>query len=95
MFDLLFHDSYTEWVVPLTLAITWLLSWQILLLSHPVQANRKGKIDTIFHIQDILIPAPPKERPVFDVSRLIKTVKRKEAPDDPEGPHLLFSYTNF
>ncbi|MBS4219654.1 hypothetical protein KHA96_15165 [Bacillus sp. FJAT-49711] len=90
MYDILFQESYTEWVVPLTLAITWLLSWQIVLLSHPVQTNRKRKIDTHFHINDFLTQAHPKECPVFDVSRLIKTVKRKEAPDDPEGPHLLF-----
>ncbi|MBS4202080.1 hypothetical protein KHA93_20950 [Bacillus sp. FJAT-49732] len=90
MFELLFQDSYTEWVVPLTLAITWLLSWQIFLLSHPVQANRKGKIDTAFHINHFSIPVPPKECLVFNITRFIKTVKRKEAPDDMEGPHLLF-----
>jgi len=91
MYEILFQESYTEWVVPLTLAITWLLSWQVLLLSHPVQTNRKGKIDTTFLIKHFSMPVPLKECPVFNVSRLIKTVKRKEAPDDPEGPHLLFS----
>ncbi|MBS4178872.1 hypothetical protein [Lederbergia citrea] len=86
MFELLLQDSYTEWVIPLTLAIVWILSWQLMSLSDPVYARRKMEYPC--QSTTFIVPKIINERPLLSGLQLTKTVKRKECPDDPEGPHL-------
>jgi len=86
MFEILLQDSYTDWVVPLTVAIVWILSWQLFTLSDPVSA--RGKMDCPWK-NEIVIPQTITDEHWFHTAQqLVKTVKRKECPDDPEGPHL-------
>lgn len=86
MYEILFQDSYAEWVVPLTLALIWLLSLQLFFTAHPVHAHRK--MDSDWKSAIFIVPTIINERPIAIGPQLIKSVKRKECPDDPEGPHL-------
>ncbi|CAM4094552.1 hypothetical protein [Lederbergia lenta] len=85
MYDILLQDSYTEWVVPLTLAIMWILSLQLFSIAHP--SYERNNIESTRQSAVFIVPATRSERPLRIAEQLFKTVKRKECPDDPEGPH--------
>lgn len=86
MYDILLQDSYAEWVVPLTLAIIWILSLRLFFVAHPVYA--RSKMDSEWQSAIFIEPTIINERPIYIVINIMKTVKRKECPDDLEGPHL-------
>ncbi|MEK3889331.1 hypothetical protein [Bacillus sp. FSL K6-3431] len=86
MYEILLQDSYAEWVVPLTMAVVWILSLQFFSIVHPIYDHNKMESErqsTIF-----IVPTTRNEHPLRIAERLIKTVKRKECPDDSEGPHF-------
>jgi hypothetical protein len=86
MYELLLQQSYAEWVVPLTIALMWVLSWQFFTLAHPIYEHNKLASDR----QSAVFIAPTRsvERPTCIAAQIVKTVKRKECPDDPEGLHF-------
>ncbi|MBS4207971.1 hypothetical protein [Bacillus sp. FJAT-50079] len=86
MFELILQDSYAEWIVPLTLAVIWILSLQLFSLGHPVYTRNKSDFEPQMAI--IRMPEHVIENPDRLVYLLMRTIKRKESPDDSEGPHL-------
>lgn len=88
MVELLFQESYIEWILPLTIAVIWILGWQLFSLTNSVQAN--GKLDASFQSDIYTAPMLQQELPLCLHHDLIKTIKKKVCPDnDSEGPHLL------
>jgi len=85
MYEILLQESYTEWVVPLAIAIMWILSLQLFSLSHPV--GSQDKFSSIQQKHIALVPSAIREIPCLNGLHLTRTVRRKECPDDTEGPH--------
>ncbi|HLU24051.1 hypothetical protein [Lederbergia graminis] len=88
MLELLLQDSYAEWVVPLTIAVIWISGWQLFSLSGYFQTH--SKLDNSIHINNVEVnDCIDNERPLHIRHPFFKTVKRKECPDEVEGPHHL------
>ncbi|MFS0612953.1 hypothetical protein [Lederbergia ruris] len=86
MYDLLLQESYAEWVLPLTIAIIWILSWQLIMLSRSVQAN--GRASESVQLNIFTMPTIQNERPRHRRFQLMKTVRRQESPDDSDDHHF-------
>ncbi|KRG13060.1 hypothetical protein ACA29_09425 [Lederbergia galactosidilytica] len=63
MYDLLLQESYAEWILPLTIAIIWILSWQLIILSHSVQTN--GRASESVHLNIFTMPTIRNDRPRY------------------------------
>ncbi|KRG12247.1 hypothetical protein [Lederbergia galactosidilytica] len=86
MYDLLLQESYAEWILPLTIAIIWILSWQLIILSHSVQTN--GRASESVHLNIFTMPTIRNDRPRYHRFQLMKTVRRQESPDDADDHHF-------
>lgn len=89
MFEVILQDSFTEWLVPLTILIMWMISLGIISLSRPV--NTQSHYQNIKKDHLVLETAACDEPAPRMCLQLIKTVRRKVSPDDADGHgHLLF-----
>ncbi|MCJ7841051.1 hypothetical protein MUB24_09080 [Lederbergia sp. NSJ-179] len=86
MYDLLLQESYAEWILPLTIAIIWILSWQLIMLSRSVQTN--GRAHESVQLNIFMAPTIQNDRPHLLRFQPMKTVKRQESPDDSEEDHF-------
>lgn len=90
MFDLISQatqGSFHEWAVPISIAIVWIFSWQ--LLQHTGMIHDHPKYDPRLRIEIHDAPALEEERPHSLAGRLAKTIRRKESSDEGDGPCTL------
>lgn len=83
MFELFIQESYMEWLVPLTFVIMWMLTLRIISLGYSIGIQE--------HFQNVgkddltLINLGSEDSAPRLCHQLVKTIKRKICPDDPEG----------
>lgn len=85
MYEFLLQEAYAEWIIPLTIVAIWILRWQLLLLARPVTSNRK--FNPYFQVDVRIEPQVSMGRPLQPHVQLLRSVKRKECPDDSEEDH--------